>query len=210
MLLQYWQDHISVLLYGERVKKASELTTILMRDINPWLPHHSRFGWDYIDEHCTLWLDVWEHFVKEHFREWEAQKTHLYQLGPLEHDTELTYHRHLIKRQVEMDAADSREEEAKKLPPEHQAACEQWQRQATPVWMDVCPAGMEGSLYPNWQRMQDTKPKGADKASPYKMPKDEAMKEKISLEEELDTKSVFDPLAPSSQLSEAPSSQPCD
>ena len=51
--------------------------------------------------------------------------------------------------------------------------------------------------------MQDTKPKGADKASPYKMPKDEAMKEKISLEEELNAKSVFDPLATSSQLSEA-------
>ena len=74
--------------------------------------------------------------------------------------------------------------------------------------MDVCPAGMEGSLY--WQWMQNTKPKGADKASPYKMLKDEAMKEKISLEEELDTKSVFNPLAPSSQLSEAPSLQPCD
>ena len=109
-----------------------------------------------------------------------------------------------------MGAADSREEEAKKLPPECQVAHEQQQRQVMPAWTDICPAGMEGSLYPNWQWMQDTKPKGADKASPYKMPKDEAMKEKISLEEELNTKSVFDPLAPSSQSSEAPSSQLCD
>ena len=109
-----------------------------------------------------------------------------------------------------MDTADSREEEAKKLTSECQAAHEQWQRQATPAQMNISPAGMEGSLYPNWQRMQDTKPKGAGKGSPYKMPKDEAMKEKISLEEELDAKSVFDPLAPSSELSEAPGSQPRD
>ena len=121
VLMQYWQDHISVPLYGGRVRKASELAKILMRDINPWLPHHSKFGWDYIADHCTLWLDVQE------------------------------------QRQVEMDAVDSREEEAKKLPPEHQAAHEQWQRKATPAWMDVCPAGMEGSLYLNWQQMQDTK-----------------------------------------------------
>ena len=42
------------------------------------------------------------------------------------------------------------------------------------------------------------------------MQKPEAMKEKISLEEELNAKSVFDLLAPSSQSSEAPSSEPCD
>ena len=54
------------------------------------------------------------------------------------------------------------------------------------------------------------KPKGADKASPYKMPKDEAVKENMSLEEELVTKSIFNPLAPSSQSSEAPSLQLCD
>ena len=203
VLLQYWQDHISVSLYGGRVRMSSELTEILMRDINPWLPHHSRFGWDYIADHCTLWLDVWEQFIEEHFWEWEAQKTCPYQLGPLEHNTKLAFHRHLIKRQAEMDAADSREDEAKKLPPKHQAAHEQQQRQAMPVWMDVCPAGMEGSLYPNWQWMQHTKPKGADKASTYKMPKDEAMKEKITLEEELNAKSIFNPLVPSSQSSEA-------
>ena len=72
MLLQYWQDHISMPLYGGRVRKVSELNKILMRDINPWLPHHSKFSWDYIADHCTLWLDVWEQFIEEHFREWEA------------------------------------------------------------------------------------------------------------------------------------------
>ena len=37
----------------------------------------------------------------------------------------LTYHRHLTRWRAEMGAADSREEEAKQLPPEHQAACEE-------------------------------------------------------------------------------------
>ena len=53
---------------------------------------------------------------------------------------------------------------------------------------------------------QDTKPSKTDRARPYKMPKDEKV-EKLSLEEELDADSVFDPLAPSSQSSTAPDSQ---
>ena len=53
---------------------------------------------------------------------------------------------------------------------------------------------------------ENAKPKVADKARPYKTPKEEAQK-KLSLEEELDAKSVFDPLASSSQSSSAPSSQ---
>ena len=103
----------------------------------------------------------------------------------------------------------SREEEAKKLPKEHQAVHHPCQLQAMPMRMDVYPAGMEGSLYPNWVLKQDTKPKRTDRARPYKSPKEEA-KEKLTLEEELDAQSVFDPLAPSSQSSEAPSSQPHD
>ena len=42
-----------------------------------------------------------------------------------------------------MEATDSREEEAKKLPPECQVTCEKCKLRATPVRMDVCPAGME-------------------------------------------------------------------
>ena len=206
VLLQYWQDHISVPLYSGRVRKASELTKVLIRNINPWLPHRSRFSWDYVINHTTLWLDIRKQFVKEHFQEWEAQKTHPYQLGPLEHDTELAYHRRLTRRQAEMDTMDSREEEAKKLLLECQMVREEQKLQATPVRMDMCPAAMESSLYPNWKHKQDTKPKGIDKLRPYKMPKEEA-KGKLTLEEELDTKSVFNPLVPSSQSSKAPNLQ---
>ena len=91
-----------------------------------------------------------------------------------------------------MDAADSKEEEAKKLPLEHQVAHEEWKQQAMPARMDLIPTGMESSLYQNWWCMRDTKPKNIEKASPYKMPKEEA-EEKLSLEDELDADSVFDP-----------------
>ena len=104
-----------------------------------------------------------------------------------------------------MDTADSREEEAKKLPPECQVAHEERKQQAMPAREDVCPAGMESSLYLNWHHMQVTPPKKTDKTSPYKMPKEET-EDKLSLEDELNADSVFDPLA--SQLSEAPGSQP--
>ena len=167
-----------------------------------------RFGWDYIADHATLWLDICKQFVKEHFREWEAQKTCPYQLGDLEHDTELAYYRRLTRRQAEMDAMDSREEDTKKLPPECQAAHQECKLQAMPARMDMCLAGMEGSLYPNWVLKPDTKPKGTHRVRPYKMLKEED-KEKLTLEE-LDAQLVFDPLVPSSQSSEVPSSQPHD
>ena len=72
MLLQYWQDHISTPLYSSWVREASELARVLIRDINPWLPHKVRFSWDYVTNHATLWLDIWDQFVKEHFQEWEG------------------------------------------------------------------------------------------------------------------------------------------
>ena len=149
-----------------------------------------------------LWLDIRKQFVEEHFREWEVQKARPYKLGPLEHDTELVYHRHLASRQVEMDAADSREEEAKKPPPECQVAHEERRMQAMPTRMDVIPAGLENALYPNWKHKPDTKPKGSDRAQ-----KEEYAEEQQTLEGKLDAKSVFDPLAPSFQSSQVPSSQ---
>ena len=66
------------------------------------------------------------------------------------------------------------EEEAKKLPLECWTVREEWKLQAMPARMDVCPAGVESSLYPNWKCKQDTKPKGIDKVSPYKTLKEEA------------------------------------
>ena len=69
MLLQYWQDHFSAALYGRRVRKASQLADILMRDINPWMSTCVRFGWDYVANNASTWLDVHEQFVEEHFQE---------------------------------------------------------------------------------------------------------------------------------------------
>ena len=149
ILLQYWQDHISEALYGGWVRPVSELVRVLLRDINPWLPHKLRFGWNYITDHATLWLNVCEQFVEKHFQEWEAQKHHPYELGDLEHEMEFPYRRRLARRKAEAEATDSREEEAKRLPPEQQAAREEHRLRATPTRMDVIPSGMEGSLYPN-------------------------------------------------------------
>ena len=173
MLLQYWQDHITTPLYGGRVRKASKLADTLMRDINPLMPHWVRFGWDYVTNHVTTWLDVHEKFVEEHFQEWEAQKMCPYELGALEHSTEDAYCRHLAKRQAESNATDSHKE-AKKLPPECQVAQNLQKQQATPARDDVCLAGTENSfLYQDWQLRKSTKPSKEDKVCSYKVPKDE-------------------------------------
>ena len=42
ILLQYWQDHICKSLYDGWVRPVSELMKVLLRDINPWLPHKHR------------------------------------------------------------------------------------------------------------------------------------------------------------------------
>ena len=74
VFLQYWQDHMTHLLYGGRFHQTSDLATILISDINPWLPHKSRFGWGYVAMHATLWLDLQDLFMDEHVEKWEAQK----------------------------------------------------------------------------------------------------------------------------------------
>ena len=89
---------------------------------------------------------------------WRGRRCTRTSWDPLEHDTELAYHRHLARRQAEMHAADSREEEAKKLPPERQAACEERKMQAMTARSDMILMGMENALYPNWKCKQDTKP----------------------------------------------------
>ena len=57
-ILQYWQDHMSRQLYGGCFRQASDLANTLICDINPWLPHRVRFGWNYVAAHATLWLDM--------------------------------------------------------------------------------------------------------------------------------------------------------
>ena len=116
VLLQFWQDHITQDLFRGCLRQASNLANTLIHDINPWLPHSARFGWDYVATQATLWLDIREQFTEEHFREWEAQKSQPCQLGTLEHDTEIIYHQCLTKRQAELEAVESREAAAKQLP----------------------------------------------------------------------------------------------
>ena len=137
-------------LFGGCVHKASDLANMLIRDINPWLPHKAQFSWDYMANHAALWLDIHEQFTEEHYREWEAQKAQLYQPGALEHNTKIAYNRCLTKRQAEMDATDSREEAANQLPPKCQVAHMEKKAQAMPARTDVILAGLKNSLYPNW------------------------------------------------------------
>ena len=45
VLLQFWQDHMSAHLFGGRFRPMSDLARTIIRDINVWLPHNTRFGW---------------------------------------------------------------------------------------------------------------------------------------------------------------------
>ena len=62
-------------------------------------------------------------------------------------------------------------------------------------------------LYPNWILRDKTKPAGHDACRPYWAPKEDAGND-LTLEEELDAASVFDPLKPGSQSSQ-PENQGC-
>ena len=56
-------------------------------------------------------------------------------------------------------------------------------------------------LYPNWILRDKTKPAGRDAPRPYRAPKEDAGDD-LTLEEELDAASIFDPLKPDSQSSQ--------
>ena len=73
--------------------------------------------------HATLWLDMRDQFAYEHHTEWEGQKLLTCSLNDLEHNTKVIYQEHLVKREDDELAADSREAAAKELPPDQQAAC---------------------------------------------------------------------------------------
>ena len=207
VLLQYWQDHMTRHLFGGRFQQASELASTLICDINPWLPHRACFGWSYVATHATLWLDMRDQFAKEHHMEWEAQKSLTCSLNYLECDTEVIYQAHLIKRQDDKEAADSREAAAKQLLPERQVALMERQAWAMPMNPDAAPARSQATLYPNWVWAPVTKPQGSDPPRPYRTPRKDADRD-LLLEEELGANSVFDPLALGSQSSQPSGSQP--
>ena len=76
----------------------------------------------------------------------------------------------------------------RKLPANHQLACEEQQQQTTPL-RHICPVRAESS-YPHWMERMPTTPPKADKLVPYQAPK-----EYSNLDKELDALSVFDTLA---------------
>ena len=101
VLLQYWQDHMSRQLYRGHFRQASDLENTLICDINPWLPHRVRFGWNYMATYTTLWLDMRDQFADEYHMEWKGQKLLMRSLNDLECNTEVVYREHLMKRENE-------------------------------------------------------------------------------------------------------------
>ena len=143
--------------------------------------------------HATLWLDMRDKFADEHHTEWEGQKLLTHSLNELEHNTEVIYQECLVKRENDKLAADSSEATAKELPPDRQVAHAERQAQAMPTNPDIASSSSQADLYPNWVQALVTKPWGSDQPRPYRTPRQEADRD-CMLEEELDAKSVFDPL----------------
>ena len=76
-----------------------------------------------------------------------------------------------------------------------------------PTKVDVSSTNTGVPLYPNWIMRNKTKPAGCDVPRPYWAPKKDAG-DGLTLEEELDVASIFDPLKPDSQSSQ-PDAQGC-
>ena len=118
VLLQFWQDRMTRHLYGGRFHQASELANTLIRDINVWMPHSMRFGWNYVATHTSLWLDIQDQFAEELLEEWEAQKFWAATLNDLKRDTEAVYRAHIIKKQDDKARTNSKETAAQELLPD--------------------------------------------------------------------------------------------
>ena len=206
VLLQYWQDHMTPHLYRGRFHHISDLAATLIQDINPWLPHQARFGWGYVAMNATLWIDQRDHFSMEHLEEWAEQKEQDCTLNDLERDTEVVYRVRIIRRQEDKVLANSKEAAAKDLPPEPQAAHAERQASTTPRKDGVSSTSMSATLYPNWVLSQAGRRMSPDTPQPYQMPREDAGG-RLTLEEELDASSVFDPLQ-SSQGAEGPQTPP--
>ena len=206
ILLQYWQDHMTPYLYGGQFCRISDLAATVIWDINPWLPHQACFGWGYVAMNTTLWIDQRDHFAMEHQEECAEQKEQECALNDLERDTEVVYRAHIIRRQEDKLLADSKEAAAKDLPPEWQAAHTERQAGATPRKDGVSSTSMSTTLYPDWVLSRAGKRMSPDTPQPYRTPREGASR-CLTLEEELDASSVFDPLQ-SSQGAEGPQMPP--
>ena len=193
VLLQYWQDHMTPHLYGGRFCRISDLAATVIWDINPWLLHQARFGWGYVAMNATLWIDQRDHFVMEHLEEWAEQKEQECALNDLERDTEVVYRARLIRRQKDKLLADSKEAAAKDLLPERRVAHTERQAGAMPRKDGVSSTSMSTTLYPDWVLSQAGKRTSPDTPQPYRTPR-EGTGRHLTLEEELDVFSMFDPL----------------
>ena len=203
VLLQFWQDHMTTHLFGSRFHQVSSLANTLIRDINVWMPHCTRFRWKYVVRHAVLWLDIRDQFTEEHLEEWETQKYRTASLNDLECETEVVHQDHVISRQDAKERTDSKEAAAEELPLERCAARAERQACATPTKVDVDVSSTNAGvpLYPNWVVRSKTKPTGHDAPKPYHAPREDAIRTPM-LSEELDEASVLNPLKPDSQSSQ--------
>ena len=112
-----------------------------------------------------------------------------------------------MKRQADKEAVDSRKAVMEQLSPEQQVAHAERQAWPMPTSSDAASTRLETPLCPNWVQKQETKPRGSDLPRPYKTHKEDANRG-LTLEEELDANSVFDPLVSGSQSSQPWDSQP--
>ena len=155
---------------------------------------------------ATLWIDQWDHFSVEHLEEWAEQKEQECALNDLERDMEVVYRACIIRMQEDKILADSKEAAAKDLPPERRVARTERQAGAMPRKDCVSSTSMSATLYPDWVLSRAGKCTSPDMPQPYQMPREDASGH-ITLEEELDASSVFDPLQ-SSQGAEGPQTPP--
>ena len=155
---------------------------------------------------AMLLIDLRDHFAMEHHEEWTEQKEQECTLNDLERDTEVVYRAPIIRRQEDILIADSKEAAVKNLPPERRAARVERQAGATPRKNDVSSTRMSTTLYPDWVLSQAGKRSSPDTPQPYQMPREGAGR-RLTLEEELDASSVFNPLQ-SSQGAEGPRTLP--
>ena len=99
----------------------------------------------------------------------------------------------IIRRQEDKFLADSKEAAAKDLPPEGRAARTERQAGAMLRKDGMSSTSMSAILYPNWVLSRAGKRTSPDTSQPYQTPREDAIK-CLTLEEELDASSMFDPL----------------
>ena len=142
----------------------------------------------------------------EHLEEWAEQKEQECTLNDLERDTEVVYRARIIRMQEDKVLADSKEAALKDLLPERWAARVEKQAGATPRKDGMSSTSMSATLYPVWVLSRAGKHTRPDMPQPYRTPREDAGRQ-LTLEEEVDACSVFDPLQ-SSQGAEGPQTLP--